>query len=186
MILDNFLMFTGTSNGATAGITAGANTDLPTTGTQVASNIIDLGIVLGIPTYARGGGARDMGIGDDPSLKLMVRVVTTLTGGTDLLCLLSGAPDNGSGAPGAYTIMWQQAAVVVEANLLAGVNLANVDIPRPVAGQAMPRFLRLSFTSTGTHSAGAVEGCIVIDRDDQIVGTTGAISGYPAGLNVAN
>jgi hypothetical protein len=40
MILDGLLQFCGTSNGATGGITAGANTDLPTTGTQVASNIL--------------------------------------------------------------------------------------------------------------------------------------------------
>ena len=42
MILDNLLTFTGTSNGATGGITSGAQTDAPTTGTQAASNIIDL------------------------------------------------------------------------------------------------------------------------------------------------
>lgn len=186
MILDNFLMFTGTSNGASGGITASANTDLPTTGTQVASNIIDLGVVLGIPSYANGGGARDIGTGDDPSLKLLVVVTTTFGGGTDLYCLLSGAPDNGSGSPGSYTIMWQQAAVVVEANLIAGAQLANIDVPRPVNGQAMPRFLRLSFVSTGTHTSGAVEGCIVIDRNDAVRGTTGALSGYPAGITVAN
>lgn len=186
MILDNALMFTGTSNGASAGITAGANTDLPTTGTQVASNIIDLGVVLGIPSYANGGGARDIGTGDDPSLKLLVQVTTTFGGGTDMLCLLSGAPDNGSGAAGSYTIMWQQAAVIVEANLVAGAQLANIDIPRPVNGQAMPRFLRLSFISTGTHTSGAVEGCIVVDRNDQVLGITGLASGYPAGVTVSN
>src|ERR1700686_200275 len=167
MILDNFLMFTGTSNGATAGITAGANTDLPTTGTQVASNIIDLGVVLGIPNYAGGGGARDIGIGDNPAMKLMVVVTTALTGGTDIYCQLSGAPDNGSGAPGSYTVMWKAPAVTVEANLLVGVQLANVDVPRVVAGQALPRFLRLQFVSTGTHSAGAVEGCIVLNQSQQ-------------------
>ena len=152
----------------------------------MASNIIDLGVVLGLPTYARGGGARDIGIGDDPAMKLLVEVVTTITGGTDLLCLLSGAPDNGSGAPGSYTIMWQLPAVVVEANLVAGAQLANIDIPRPVNGQALPRFLRLSFISTGTHTAGAVTACIVLDRNDQVLDASGAMSGYPAGLNVAN
>lgn len=186
MILDNALMFTGTSNGATGGITASANADLPTTGTQVASNIIDLGVVLGIPAYASGGGARDIGNGDDPALKLLVVVTTAFAGGTDLLCLLSGAPDNGSGAAGTYTIMWQAPAVTVEANLVAGTRLANIMIPRPVAGQPLPRFLRLSFISTGMHTSGAVEGCIVLDRDDQIVGTSGNLSGYPAGITVSN
>ena len=54
MILDNLLTFTGTSNGAAGGITAGAQTDLPTTGTQAASNIIDLGGPA-LPGSANGG-----------------------------------------------------------------------------------------------------------------------------------
>ena len=186
MILDNLLTFTGTSNGASGGITAGAQTDLPTTGTQVASNIIDLGVTSGVPTSANGGGARDIGTGDDPSLKLSVIVTTALTGGTSLGLILAGAPDNGSGAPGSYTTMWQSPAVVAEANLLAGVQLANIDVPRPAPGQVLPRFLRLSFVSVGTHTAGAVEAQIVIDRDDQVLATTGAYSGYPAGITVAN
>jgi hypothetical protein len=185
MILDNLLTFTGTSNGASGGITAGAQTDLPTTGTQAASNIIDLGVVRGIPSYANGGGARDIGVGDDPSLKLSVLVVTAITGGTDLTLTLSGAPDNGSGAAGSYTIMWTS-PTFVEASLVAGAQLANIDVPRVISGQVLPRFLKLSFISTGTHSAGAVEGQIVIDRDDQILGAAGAYSGYPAGINVAN
>lgn len=186
MIIDGFLLFTGTSNGATGGITAGANTDLPTTGTQNASNIIDLGVVLGIPSYANGGGARDIGAGDDPALKLVINVTTAFAGGTDLYALLAGAPDNGSGAAGSYTTMWQLPSVVVEANLTVGAQLANVTVPRPVQGQALPRFLRLSFVSTGTHTSGAVEAAIVLDRQEQVLGTTGAMSGYPAGLNVAN
>lgn len=185
MILDGLLTFTGTSNGATGGITAGAQTDLPTTGTQAASNIIDLGLA-GIPTYANGGGARDIGVGDDPSLKLSVVVTTAITGGTSLQIQLQGAPDNGSGAPGSYTTMWTAPAAVAEASLLAGTQLANIDIPRPAPGQALPRFLKLNFISVGTHSAGAVEANIVLDRFDQITGTTGALSGYPAGINVAN
>jgi len=184
MILDSLLTFTGTSNGATGGITAGAQTDLPTTGTQAASNIIDLGLA-GIPSYANGGGARDIGVGDDPSLKLSAIVVTAITGGTSLQLQLQGAPDNGSGAPGSYTTMWTSAAIA-EASLVAGAQLANIDIPRVVFGQALPRFLKLNFISVGTHSAGAIECQIVLDRDDQIMGTGGAYSGYPAGLTVAN
>jgi hypothetical protein len=77
-------------------------------------------------------------------------------------------------------------AAVVEAALLAGVQLANVDVPRVVAGQPLPRFLRLNYNNSGTHTAGQIEAQIVIDRDDQILGTAGVYSGYPAGLNVAN
>lgn len=186
MILDNLLTFTGTSNGATGGITSGAQTDAPTTGTQVASNIIDLGVSSGVPSSANGGGARDIGVGDDRSLKLSAIVGTAFTGGTSLGLELSGAPDNGSGLPGTYTVMWQSPAVVVEASLLAGVQLANVDVPRVVAGQPLPRFLRLRFITVGTHTAGTVEAQIVIDRDDQIIGATGLYSGYPVGITVAN
>lgn len=186
MILDNLLTFSGTSNGSTGGITSGPQTDSPTTGTQVATNIIDLGVTSGVPTSANGGGARDIGAGDDPAMKLSVLVTTAFGGGTSLGLELSGAPDNGSGAPGAYTVMWQSPAVVVEASLIAGLQLANVDVPRPAPGQVLPRFLRLRYISVGTHTSGAVEAQIVLDRDDQIVGPTGLYSGYPAGLTVAN
>lgn len=186
MILDNLLTFTGTSNGATGGITSGPQTDAPTTGTQVASNIIDLGVNNGIPTSANGAGARDIGIGDDPAMKLSVLVTTTFTVGTSLALELSGAPDNGSGAPGSYTVMWQSPAAVAEASLVAGAMLANVDVPRTIPGQPLPRFLRLRFISVGTHSTGEVEANIVLDRDDQILGAGGIYSGYQAGITVAN
>lgn len=185
MILDNLLTFTGTSNGATGGITSGAQTDAPTTGTQAASNIIDLGVLSGVPSSANGGGARDIGVGDDPSLKLSALVTTAITGGTSLQLQLQGAPDNGSGAPGSYTTMWTSSAIA-EASLVAGAQLANIDVPRPAPGQALPRYLKLNFISVGTHSAGAIECQIVVDRDDQILGTAGIYSGYPAGLTVAN
>lgn len=184
MILDGLLLFTGSSNGGT-GISNGAYTDSPTTGTQPATNIIDLGVLSGVPSSASGGGARDLGVGDDPSLKLSIIVTTALTGGTSLQLQLQGAPDNGSGAPGAYTTMWTSAAIA-EASLTTGAQLANIDVPRVVPGQPIPRYLQLNFISVGTHGAGKVEAQIVIDRDDQILGTTGAYSGYPAGVTVAN
>lgn len=185
MILDGLLQFCGTSNGASAGITAGANSDSPTTGTQIASNILDLGVDSGVPSSANGGGARDLGIGDNPSLELLIQVVTAFAGGTSLQALLAGAPDNGSGAPGSYTTMWTGQAVL-EASLVAGAQLANVTVPRTVEGQPLPRFLRLSFITSGTHTSGAVEASIVLDRFDQIKGSAGALSGYPAGITVAN
>lgn len=184
MIRDNLLLFTGTSNGATGGITSTTHGDAPTTGTQIASNIVDLGVTSGVPTSANGGGARDIGVGDDPMLKLSGIVTTAFAGGTSLQIELDGAPDNGSGSPGAYTVMWQSQAIA-EANLVVG-EIINVDVPRVVPGQALPRFLRMRFISVGTHNAGVIEGTIVIDRFDQIVGTTGALSGYPAGVTVAN
>jgi len=185
MILDNLLTFTGTSNGATGGITSGAQTDAPTTGTQAASNIIDLGVSSGVPSSANGGGARDIGNGAGEMLELSAMVIAAFTGGTSLQLQVQGAPDNGSGAPGSYTTMWTSAAIA-EASLVAGAQLANITFPRVVFGQPLPRFIKLNFISVGTHSTGTIEAQIVLDRDDQIMGTGGAYSGYPAGLTVAN
>jgi hypothetical protein len=165
MILDGLLQFTGTPGVVSA--------DVPTTGTQTSTNQIDL------------VAARDMGIGDDPALKLLIEVMTTFTGGTSLAVALQGAPDNGSGAPGTYTTMWTS-PVTLEADLIAGRYLANIDMPRtvlptasgPSAAQPLPRFLRLQYTSAGTHGAGGLYGAIVLDRQDYVV--------YPAGITVPN
>ena len=184
MILDAKLTFSGTQNGATGAPASLAATDAPTTGTQVASNIVDLGVV-GIPSFAGGAGARDIGVGDDPALKLSAIVTTAFASGTSLQLRLSGAPDNGSGAPGSYTTMWTGVAFA-EAALIVGAQLANVDVPRVLFEQVLPRFLRLEYITVGTHTAGEVEAGIVLDRIDQIIGATGAMSGYPAGINVAN
>ena len=185
MIIDGFLLFTGTSNGATSTIADGPNTDAPTTGSQDSSNIVDIGVKSGLPTSANGGGARDLGIGDDPAMKLLIEVITAFTGGTDLTAELQGAPDNGSGAPGGYTVMWT-GPKVVEANLLAGAYLANVYMPSVIPAQVLPRFLKLTFVTTGSHGAGDLIGAIVLDKFEEIKGTTGAISGYPAGININN
>jgi|SRR5215472_14186028 len=165
MIIDGALQFTGT-----AGVPG--STDSPTTGTQQSTNVIDL------------VNARDLGIGDDPAIKLLVQVMTTFTGGTSLDVQLQGAPDNGSGSPGAYTTMWDSTAIV-EANLLQGTYIANVDLPRifgptPLKPgiQVLPRFLRLQWVSVGTHGAGALFGALVLDREDQI--------SYPPGIVIAN
>jgi len=187
MIIDGSLLFTGTSNGATGGISSTAYTDLPTTGTTVASNIIDLGVKSGVPASAAGGGARDLGVGDDPSLKLSAIAVTAFNATGTLQLILSGAPDNGAGVPGAYTAMWTSPVYASAQLVTAGFQLANIDVPRVVPGQPIPRFLQLSFVQASTaNTTGTVEASIVIDRDDQIVGTTGALSGYPAGITVAN
>jgi hypothetical protein len=176
MILDGLLQFTTATTG-----------DLPTTGTQNSTNTIDLGIASGIPSSANGGGARDMGIGDDPALKLVVQVLTTFTVGTSLQIILQGAVDNGSGAPAAFSNWWSSPAYA-EANLVAGARLLDMDVPRPPQGIAVPRYLRLGYVTVGTHSTGAIQAFIVIDRDDQMYNSTNnaVLGGYPAGINVAN
>ena len=179
MILDNYLTF---DNNTSLAIAAG---------TQVSANVIDLGITSGIPTSANGGGARDIGIGDDPAMKLLVQVITTFTsaGAATLTCTLQGAVDNGAGIPAAFSSWWTQAAPFALATLNAGSRLMDMDMPRPPDGIAVPRFLRMSYTvGTAAFTAGNISSFIVLDRDDQMYnGTDNSImGGYPAGINVAN
>jgi hypothetical protein len=186
MIIDNFLLFSGTSNGATAGITSGPYTDAPLTGTTSSSNVVDLGVINGIPTSLNGGGARDIGIGDTPALELLVVVTAAFVGGTSLQAVLQGAPDNGSGAPGAFFTLWTGPAVAL-ANLTQGAYLANVDVPRVIAPNPLPRFLRMQYVAVGTFTAGGnVEAAIVLDRFDPVIGPTGLNSGYPPGIVINN
>lgn len=185
MILDANLQFTGAP--ATGGIVVtGTNFDLPTTGTQNSSNILDLHGTGLLPTLANLQGARDMGVGGG-QIKMLVVVTTAITGGTSLQVGLAGAPDNGSGAPGSY-VSWWASPVYAEATLVAGARLYDMDFPRPPAGVGIPRFLRLFYVSVGTHSAGALGAWIVGDRQDQYYSSTGnsVSGGYPAGITVSN
>src|SRR5258706_7843877 len=109
MILDALLQF---DNAVSLAIAVGS---------QVSTNVIDLGITSGIPTSASGGGARDIGIGDDPAMKLLVQVSTTFTSGgaATLAVALQGAVDNGAGAPAAFSTWWTSPAYAL-ATLVAG------------------------------------------------------------------
>lgn len=157
MIIDGALQFSGTAGTI--------STDSPTTGSQTSTNIIDL------------VNARDLGIGDDPAMKVLAQVMTTFTGGTSLQVTVDGAPDNGSGSPGTWTT-YASGPVVLEANATAGRRLCDIDLPRVASGAALPRFLRLGYISAGTHGAGALYGALVLDRHDLVY--------YPAGLTVPN
>jgi hypothetical protein len=178
MILDALLQFSAAQNLAQA------------VGTYPSTNEIDLGITSGIPSSAQGGGARDIGIGDKPAMKLLVQVGTTFTsGGAGTLAVaLQGAVDNGAGAPAAYSTWWSS-PVYALATLNAGSRLYDMDMPRPPDGIAIPRFLRLLYTIAGaTMTAGTVNSYLVLDRDDQpYAGTDNSVmGGYPAGITVNN
>lgn len=157
MILDGALQFTGTP-----GL---VSNDTPTTGTQQSTNIVDL------------VNARDMGIGDDPAIKLLCVVRTTFTGGTSLQVQFQGAPDAGSGTPGTY-VTYAESAAVLEADLVAGRYLLPMDVPRPPPGAPLPRYYRLQYVSAGTHGAGGIYASLVLDRQDYV--------GYPPGITVPN
>jgi hypothetical protein len=124
------------------------NPDTPTTGTQQSTNVIDL------------GAPRDIAIGEP--LDLFIEVMTTFTGGTSLQVDLQGAPDNGSGLP-------------------ANVSVPRTRLPTPVgpsAAQALPRFLRLQYVTSGTHGAGGIYAGILLQRHDYVT--------YPAAITVPN
>ena len=154
------------------------------------SSILDYGIATGIPTSANGGGARDMGVGDDPALKLVVTVTTTFTSGGagTLQCELQGAIDNGAGAPAAFSVWWQS-PVYALATLVQGERLYDMDFPRPPAGIAIPRFMKMSYIiGTATMTAGVIYSRVQLDREDYAYSSTdnSVRGGYPAGINVAN
>lgn len=159
-IIDGALQFTGTPGTVSP--------DLPTTGTQQSTNVLDLvnGRDLGVDTY----------------LELLIQIMTTFASGTSLQVQLQGAPDS-SGSPGTYVTMWDSGAIA-EANLVAGRYIANVKLPRimlatpsnPSAFQGLPRFLRLQYVTVGTHTAGALYATIVFDRQDYIT--------YPPGIAI--
>lgn len=139
--------------------------------TAVSTNIIDL------------LNARDMGIGDDPALKVMVGVTAAFiaAGAATLNIQFQGAPDNGSGAPGTYTTYVETSPLSLASPAQLGINaqLATFDVPRTPPGVAQPRYLRLNYVvATGPFTAGAINAGIVLDRQ-------GAIA-YPPGITVAN
>src|SRR5712664_650877 len=187
MILDGLLQFTGSSRGATAtgAVTPATATTDVMTASGSSSNQLDLGI-SGLPLSAAGGGDRDIGIGDDPAMKLLVIVSVAFAGGTSLQINAQGAPDNGSGAPGSFVI-YASGPVVALASLVVGARLFDIDWPRPALDFPPPRFIQLGYVVVGTMSGGgAVTGYLVLDRHDLPANANAVLGGYPAGINVAN
>jgi|SRR5215831_16139766 len=190
MILDGFLLF---SSGTAYGTGTLAIGDAITS-TGNSTNVIDFGpgpTNTALPpsqTSPNTQPFRDMGIGDDPAMKLLVQCLTTFASGTSLIVGLQGAPDNGSGAPGAFATYYSTPTVAV-ANLIAGARLMDMDVPRPPPTIPEPRFLRLAYTVAGGPFTGStLLAAIVLDRYDQVYnGTVNSVSGgYPAGITVAN
>ena len=190
MILDGLLLF---SSGTTYGAGTLAIGDAITASGN-STNVIDFGpgpTNTALPpsqTTPNTQPFRDMGIGDDPAMKLLVQCLTTFATGTSLTIGLQGAPDNGSGGTGSFNTSYSSPAIAV-ANLVAGARLMDMDIPRPPPNFPEPRFLRLAYTVGGSNfTTATLLAAIVLDRFDQVYnGTVNSISGgYPAGVTVAN
>ena len=164
MLMDNFLLFEPTAG--TAVTTGGAST-----------NVIDL------------LNARDIGIGDDPAVKLLVLAVVSFASGStsQINVQFQGAPGSGSG--GTWST-YAESGQVGTANLGSGTEIWNVEVPSLLArannqvsfGTAtlsMPRVLRLNYSiGTTSFSAGSITAGLVLDRDD--------IISYPGGVTITN
>lgn len=156
-------------------------TVLTAPGTQASVNEISLRALGQIPVLANLQGARDMGIGDNPALKVNVQVTTPFTSGgaSTLSVSFQGAPDNGAGAPGAYTTYYTSPVYALATLAVIGARLLDIDVPRPPAGVGMPAYYRLLYTiGTAVFTGGNIFSAIVLDRQDWIT--------YPAGLVVNN
>lgn len=134
-------------------------------GTEASTNVLDYS------TF------RDMGIGDGPALKILCQVVTTFTStnAATLTAELQGSTDNSTFT----TMVSSLPAALTGGNLTAGTRLLEMDLPRPVKGQAVPRYLRILYTvGTGVFSVGNVTAGLVLDRQDYYA--------YPPGVVVVN
>lgn len=152
MILDGLLSFN----------TVGTPQALTST-TAPSTNVIDL------------LNARDMGVGDDPALKLAIFVGTAgvSAGGATLTIQAQGSTDNST-----YTT-YAESRAYSAADLAAGNKLFPIDWPHRGPGDALPRYLRLNYSiATSTFSALAIDAKLVLDRQDS---TT-----YPPGLGISN
>lgn len=192
MIMDSQLMFTPISYTSPA---VGTVPGQAFTTSIKSTNSIDWGIfgsnaTQGIPNSAAGGGARDIGIGDNPAMKLLVQVGTAFTGTAPTLSVaLQGAPDSGTGTEGAYATWWTSPTYAAATIAVAGARLYDMDFPRPPAGLPIPRFVQMFFTVGGTVTGGSIIAGIVLDRFDQpyLPGTNNAVTGgYPPGIVIAN
>ena len=129
--------------------------DTPTsTGSSVSTNIIDLGI------------ARDIGGAVTDQLMLLCEVVTAFTSGgsATLQVQFQTAPDNGSGAPGAWSILSQSDAVPL-ASLVQGYKFLPGELPGPTQ-----RFLRLNYVvGTAAMTGGVLKAALVPSLDVQPV-----------------
>jgi len=209
MILDAGLLFTG---GSATGVAP------PGTSLKIADNVLATGATSSqFLDLAAGQGAsnpqnsgalpptastpsvqpfRDLGIGDDPALKILVQAIggNWAPGGATLAVSLQGAPDTGAGIPAAFVTWYTSVAVsgnTINSATAASTRLLDMDVPRPPAGQPEPRYLQLLYTVAGgpfTGTQNFLVGTLVLDRADQVYNATANAvwGGYAPGIVVAN
>lgn len=141
--------------------------NLAVTNAAVFSNVIDiLGVGAGI-TAAQANviiGTATVP-GWDPGAGIVVpeiicAVGTAFAGTGTLTMAFQGAPDNGSGSPGSYQTFDQTPAMTI-AQLTASSFFGRMKWPYEYPDGFNPRFFRLSFTPSGTFTAGTVANALV-------------------------
>ena len=124
-------------------------------GSTDSTNIVDLGTT------------RDIGDGATPhNLFLSAQVATAFTSGGSATLQVQGAvaPDNGSGAPGAWTVLEQSRAVPV-ASLVQGFAFLKGALP---TADVAYRFLKLTYViGTAAMTAGTIKAAFVPSLDVQ-------------------
>lgn len=135
--------------------------------TRDSTNIIDLGV------------GRDMGVGDDPTVKLFIstQAAFTAAGAATLIIALSYSADNIT-----YYVAAQSETIPV-ASLTANKRVWDIGLPvRPVEMSTvalMVRYMKLVYTvATGPMTAGAIEAGLVLDTPENYA--------YPPGIVIAN
>jgi len=163
MIMDGLSLLDGavSSAGAFSG-TAVSSGSTFTVGSTSSANILD---TSQLASSASGYG-RDIGIGDD--LELVVMVTTAFTGSSSTLQVqLQYAPDS-SGSPGSFVTVAQSIAYALTA-LTAGTELLRIKVPpmtpSAATGSALPKFIQMNYVvGTANMTAGAIAAFIVIDK----------------------
>lgn len=148
MILDNLLAFS-------------VNQTITTT--AVSTNIVDL------------NNARDIGVGDNPAMKIAIFVGTafTSTAAATLQIQAQGSTDSTT------WVTYAESRAYSIANLGAGDKLFPIDWPAIIDDDPLPRYIRLNYVGgVATLTTGALSAYLVLDRQDW--------RSYPAGLTVAN
>lgn len=164
MIMDAYLLLDGSVNsaGLLIGQPQSAWTNQP--GNNTSANIHD---VSQLPGSAAGLG-HDVGVGNGLNLVVQITTAYTSGGSPTLQVSLQYAPDNGSGAPGAWVTM-QSSVLYTLSQLTLGAELMRMELPpyalAPAGGSPLPKFIQMSYAvGSAAFTAGALIAAIVEDR----------------------
>lgn len=150
MFLDQSLSFNttiGTSQTVTATADSQAIIDVTGAGSGNAPAMIN-----GFPATNTAIGS-DYGAGDGLAIPHVLIVIPAAgTGSGNVTISVKSAPDNGSYGQGSYTTLVSTPAFTGSA--IAAGTVIDIPLPPEVTGTALPRFYKLTYTVSGTFSAG--------------------------------